>query len=158
MDLAATASLIVATFDLAVVRSIRDAIRTADINSGREQPASGLGPAPNPEPEQRFHFQPEPVYEPRRHIHPTPKFEERVVCYTVRYKRCEPLQLPPCPAPPLQIDAVAPKPAIEGPLPPVWAKLPPVPDKPRVPPRRVIKTAVLRSDIQIKGVVLDVHI
>jgi hypothetical protein len=160
VDLSTTASLIVATFDLAVVRSIRDAIRTADISAGRGQPASGLGPAPNPEPQRRIHFQPETVYEPRRHVHPTPKVEERLICYKVRYRPClEPL--PDLVAQNLVepvVAAVQPSCPIERPLPPVWAQLPPIPIKPHTPPRRVIKMMAARSDIQMKGLVLDVHI
>jgi len=154
------ASLIVATFDLKVVQSIRDAIRTADISSGRPQPVSGLGPAPNPQNwERRFRLHPEPVIEPRRHFHPEPKIEPREIKYTVRYKPvCVPL--PSCPPPEfvvLPVPAAAKCPE-EGPLPPVWAKLPPIPIKPPSPPRRVIKMSAVRSDIPIKGIVLDVQI
>lgn len=156
MDLATTASLIVATFDLAVVRSIRDAIRTADISSGRQQPVSGLGPAPNPEP--RRHIHPEPVYEPRPHIHPTPKFEERTIYYSVRFKPCGDSIQPPICAPVIPIDvAPAVKCPTECPLPPIWATLPPVPERAPASPSRVIKMVVTRSDIEIRGAVLDVQ-
>jgi hypothetical protein len=156
VDLAATAALIVATFDLAVVRSIRGAIRAADIASGRGQPASGLGPAPNPQPQRRLHIHPEPVYEPRRHIHPYPKFEERTVVYTIRFEQSVEAQLNAGPCPPVEI--VTPVCPVEGPFPPVWKQLPAIPLPDRVTPRRVVKVAHLQPDIRHKGLVIDMHV
>jgi hypothetical protein len=157
VDLATTASLIVATFDLALVRSIRGAIHAADVNSGRGQPASGLGPAPNPEPERRFHIHPEPEYEPRPHIHPMPRVEPRTIVYVVRFEaRLEPQfnAAPPVPS----VEVVRPVCPIEGPFPPVWKQLPPIAPRNAWSPRRVIKVAHLQPDIRHKGLVIDMHI
>ena len=68
------ASLVVATFELKAVEAVVDAMRGADIASGKGQPVSKLGPAPDNF-ERRFHFHPEPKIEPRQHIHPDPVIE-----------------------------------------------------------------------------------
>ena len=86
MGLDTVASLIVAAFDLKEVQLVRDAIRTADISSGRPQAATALGPAPDCF-ERRCHLHPEPKIEPRRHIHPEPRIEPRRVIHPVdRYE------------------------------------------------------------------------
>ncbi len=83
-------SLLVATFDLAIVKSITGAIRAADAASGKLSAATPLGPAPNPligrgisgdRYEHRKHLLAAPVYEQRRHIHPTPRYEPRPVIH-----------------------------------------------------------------------------
>ncbi|HEX8914334.1 MAG TPA: hypothetical protein VF796_18445 [Humisphaera sp.] len=155
MGLESIASLIVASSELSVVRLLRDAIRTADISSGRGMPASPLGPAPTPDIAPRRHIEPEPVYEPRRHIRPAPRFEERPVFRTVYYEtRVEPA---PAAAPSAECAcAVAPKPAIEGLIPPVWKQLPPVAVDP--PPRRPVKVLRHQPDIRHKGIVVDLHV
>lgn len=88
MGLESNISLLVATFDLAIVKSIRDAIRTADLASGKQFPITAIGPSPNPLIgcgirkdcyEDRKHFLAEPVYERRLHVHPTPVYEPREV-------------------------------------------------------------------------------
>jgi len=149
----AIASLIVASSELSVVRLLRDAMRTADLASGRGQPATPLGPAPTPDIAPRRHIEPEPVYEPRRHIRPAPWYEERPVFRTVRYETkversvdvtasCE------C--------SSAPKPPIEGLIPPVWKQLPPVAAD--HPPRRPVKVVRHQPDIRHKGIIVDLHV
>ncbi len=71
--LPANLQLLVAAFDLKLVKSLRSAIRTADLSSGKGMPAAAIGPAPSTSASQ----QPAAVYEPRRHIHPEPKIEPR---------------------------------------------------------------------------------
>ena len=94
VSLEGVANLIVAAFELKEVQLVRDAIRTADIASGRPQPVSKIGPAPDRF-ERRFHVHPEPKIEPRRHIHPEPRIEPRRVIHPVdRYEpshNCEPV-------------------------------------------------------------------
>ncbi|QOV89974.1 hypothetical protein [Humisphaera borealis] len=153
MSPADTASLIIATFDLGVVRSIRGAMLAADIASGRGQPASGLGPAPNPRFEDRRHFHPGPRYEPRPHIHPTPKYEPRTIHYTVRYEVGLEQQHNACTAvvPSVEVDSVA---KVAG-VPAVWKSLPPVEHD--EPIRRPIKVIRHHPDIRHRGIVIDVH-
>jgi hypothetical protein len=85
VSLESNISLLVATFDLAIVKGIRDAIRTADLSSGKGMPVAAIGPAPSAPMRFLDSFEPtdrrlaEPVYEPRQHIHPTPVFEPRPV-------------------------------------------------------------------------------
>ena len=153
VSLASTASLIVATFELSVVRSIRGAMLAADIASGRGQPVSGLGPAPNPDVEPRRHFHPEPVYERRQHIHPTPRFELRTIHYTIQYEAGLEQQYNAC-------AAVSPTGAADtvvkvSPFPPVWKTLPPV-EHP-APIRRPVKVIRHHPDIRHRGIVIDVH-
>lgn len=149
------ASLIVAASDLNVVRLIRRAMRAADIASGRGQPVSGLGPAPDCYRacwRNRRHYEPTPVYEPRQHIHPAPVYEPRTVNYSVRYvAQPEPVVVPP----PIQIVVETEPAAVRTPFPPVWKTLPPV--EVEAPARRPIKIERHHPDNRHRGMVIDVH-
>ena len=149
------ASLVVATFDLKEVQLVRDAIRTADISSGKGQPVSKIGPAPNNF-DRRFHFHPEPKIEPRRHIHPEPVIEPR------RHIR------PPDSFEPSHGRRVEPPNVVVIPVPvpcakhghtiqPPWKVLPWQQEPaPHVPPK--IKVVVKPPDIALKGTLIDCFI
>ena len=166
MGLETTASLIVAAFELSAVRLIRDAIRTADLSSGRGQSATPLGPDPNPvfagpagpAGSGRFSVHPEPVYEPRRHIHPTPHYEQRTVYYTVRhearFEQADNDAARACPL--LSGEHGAPASSLESPIPPVWTTLPPV-EHP-APPERIRRVIRQHTNAVRKGLVVDVHV
>jgi hypothetical protein len=135
------ASLIVASLDLELVRLIRGAIRVADLSSGKGVPASGLGPAPNPEP--RRHLNPEPVIEPRRHFHPEPTYEPRRVLQSSPRIEIKPPQVVYAiqPAEPSEIPAPC---HSRSPIKPPWRVLP---WNQPLPPRPVFKIVVKRPDI-----------
>ena len=150
----AISSLIVASLDLQVVRLLRGAIRAADAASGQGIPASGLGPAPSPEP--RRHLRPEPVIEPRRHIHPEPRIEPRRVFHPE--PRVDVAAVSDCAAC-CPTEAVCEPRITKSPIEPPWKVLPwedrcdpsPCPG-PRVPK---IKLTVYRPDIARKGALID---
>jgi hypothetical protein len=150
------ASLIVATFDLKEVQLVRDAIRTADISSGKGQPVSKIGPAPNNF-DQRFHFHPEPKIEPRRHIHPDPVIEPRRHIRPV--DRFEPSNALGGKAPDVIVIPVpVPCPKHHGhTIQPPWKVLPWQQEPaPHVAPK--IKVVVKPPDIALKGTLLDCFI
>lgn len=156
VSLESNISLLVATLDLAVVKSIRDAIRTADLSSGKQFPVTAIGPAPNPLNgcggagdcyEHRRHIMPEPVYEPRRHYTPAPEFLPRPVIHPV--PRVEPGCVP-CPPVPHGCE-----PMKKCPIEPPWASVPwknptPAPDK--------IKVVVKVHDKDRRGQIIDLFI
>jgi hypothetical protein len=156
VGLETTAALIIATFDLSVVRSIRGAMRTADISAGRGQAASPLGPAPDPSP--RRHIHPEPTYERRPVIRATPRHEVRTVGYTVQYEASREAKYDPSGPPVAYAETCRPCCPVEGPIPPVWKQLPPVPQRIPSAPRRIIKVIRQQPDIRHKGIVVDIHI
>ena len=166
MGLEATASLIVAAFELSAVQLVRGAIRTADLSSGRGQSATPLGPDPNPvfggpggaAGSGRFGIDPELVYEPRRHIHPAPRYEGRTVYYTVRHvPRIEQADNEAARACAQSVPATTvPAYTSDGPIPPVWKTLPPVEHPPH--PRRVVRIVRQHRGALQKGLVLDVHV
>ena len=143
-------SLLVAALDLQLVRSIRDAIRTADIESGRGQPASGLGPAPTLI-ERRFRIEPEPEILPRKRIEPEPRIEPREVIRPAdRYEPRDERDLIPVP-----VECY--KPCKKHTLEPPWKVLPweqPLPC--RVEPK--VKVVVRPPDIVHKGSLIDFFI
>ena len=167
MDLAATASLIVATFELSVVRGVVNAIRTADISSGRGISASPLGPDPSPDIAPRIHLHPAAVYEPNDAVragatYPAPRYENRTAPLSgggvPRHdSACEP-QFNAAVCGWLTSDAVKPACPEEGPIPPVWKKLPPVPPSGFSRPRRVVKVVRQQPDIHHRGTLVDIHI
>jgi hypothetical protein len=150
------ASLVIATFDLKEVQLVRDAIRTADISSGKGQPVSKIGPAPNNF-DRRFHFHPEPEIEPRQHIHPEPVIEPRRHIRPV--DRFEPSNGR-RPEPPDVIVIPIPVPCPKhGPhrIQPPWEVLPwQQAPAPRVVPK--IKLVVKPPDIALKGTLIDCFI
>jgi hypothetical protein len=82
VDLQAVSSLLVAEADLALVRSIRGAIKAADDAVGSF--ASKPGPAsysPQPRPGDSVTLTPEVHYAARPVIHPTPRIEPRPVVH-----------------------------------------------------------------------------
>jgi hypothetical protein len=145
-------NLIVATLDLQLVRSIRDAIHSADAASGKLFPVASIGPAPNPD---RFFRQelraPEPVYKPRRHIHPEPLYERRPVIHpTVRVEPKPDFRRPePCPE-------VIPAHKSTNPIQPPWKVLPW--NQPPAQPAVLVKRVVQRVDIHHKGNLLDLFL
>jgi len=149
------ASLVVATFDLKEVQLVRDAIRTADISSGKGQPVSELGPAPDNF-ARRFHIHPEPVIEPRRHIHPEPVIEPRrhirpEDCFEPSNCRC--IEPPPV----LVIPVPVPCPKHGHTIQPPWDLLPWQQEPPRhVEPK--IKVVVKPPDMALKGTLIDCFI
>jgi hypothetical protein len=159
VDLAAAASLIVATFELSVVRGVIGAIRTADISSGKGISATPLGPDPNPDIAPRLHVQPAATYEPRVHIHPVPRYEGRAAVRPAeQYEPARESQYNAAACGWMTADA--PKPACpnEGPIPPVWKQLPPVrpPDCGRA--RRMVKVIRQQPDVRHRGTLVDIHI
>ena len=78
-DPATNAALVHAVMDLKLVQSVVDAMRAADIASGRPQPVSKLGPAPTPPPDR---LERDPVFAMRPVYHPEPRLpEQRVVIH-----------------------------------------------------------------------------
>ncbi len=141
--------LIVAALDLKLVQLLRGAMRAADIASGRGQAATPLGPAPDPEPQRRFHYTPEPVIEPRRHFHPSPIYERPLVIH-LRPRFVEPPPIP-LPAPMEPESPHKPK----SPFVPPW-KLLPWENAPQT--IQVIKVVKRTPDIVRKGTLLDCFI
>jgi hypothetical protein len=84
-DLATNASLIVAALDLQVVRLLRAAIRSADLQSLADRQAPAATAARSAERsshrccdfycDSRRYVCPKPVYAPRRVLHPTPRID-----------------------------------------------------------------------------------
>ena len=149
MGLDTQANLVVAAMQLGVVRSLRDAIRTADLSSGRMKAATDLGPAPSPEP--RAHLTPEPIVEPRRRLHPEAITEPRRTYSAsaqidrrsnVETSTCEPSSEPT-------------RTTHKSPIQPPWAILP---WQTPTPPRPVIKVIVHKVDVAHKGSLLDMFI
>lgn len=138
-------NLLVAALDLSVVRSIRDAIRTADLSAGgRPGPLGTIQKAVTIAPRQVIH--PEPRIEPRKVIHAEPRIEPRRVIHpTPRYEVLPPIQV--CAE---QTEHV---PNLGSPLPPPWKQ--PIWETP-LPVKPVIKLVVHRPDIHNKGSLIDV--
>lgn len=145
--------------DLSVVRLIRQAIRTADIASGRGMPVSKLGPAPSQPPvrgssslvnlEPRPVAHAEPRIEPRPRIHPTPRIEPRPVIHP------RPVQAPGPSCPSIAADQPAEPAHHKSPIEPPWKVMPwqsplPLPAK--------LKVIQNRPDAANKGTMLDVFI
>lgn len=168
MGLEATASLLIAAFELSAVRLIRDAIRTADLSSGRGLSATPLGPDPNPVRGSgsagaggsgRSYIDPELIYEPRRHVCPATRCDGWAATYTVRgAKRIEQADNEAARAG-LAVDAPRSSPAcsVERTIPPVWKSLPPVEQSPPAPPRRWRVVRQYAAPVR-KGLVLDIHV
>jgi hypothetical protein len=150
------ASLVVATFDLKAVEAVVDAMRAADIVSGKGQPVSKLGPAPDNF-ERRFHFHPEPVIEPRRHVHPEPVIEPRrhirpADRYEPSHGRVNPPDVVVIPVP-----VPCPRHGHHNPIEPPWKKLPWQQDPaPHVAPK--VKVVVKPPDMALKGTLIDCFI
>lgn len=136
-------SLLVASFDLQVVKSIRDAIRTADLSAGGIPGPLGTIQKRNA---LRHVIHPEPRIEPRRVIHPEPRYEPRKVIHLEpRVKVLPTIVIQP-------EDCVQP-PNLGEPLPPPWKQ--PLWQTP-LPLTPVIKQITHRTDIQCKGSLIDV--
>lgn len=147
------ASLVVATFELKEVQAVVGAMRRADIASGRGQPVSKIGPAPNNF-ERRFHFHPEPKIEPRRHIHPDPVIEPRRHIRPVDGFEPSHNNKPPAV---VVIPVPVPCPKLGHKIQPPWKVLPWQQEpEPHVPPK--IKVVVKPPDIALKGTLLDCFI
>jgi len=137
------ASLIVATFDLAVTQSLIKAIRTADQSQqgkgGVNSPAAVFEPRP--------HIHPTPVYEPRPHYHPTPTYAPRPVIHP--HPRGEQMDLScphTCTPPPMKQ---------EYSIQPPWKVLP---WENTVQPRQTVKIHLIHTDVVHKGTVLDLFV
>lgn len=138
-------SLLVAALDLSLVRSIRSAMRAADLAAGGVP-----GPLGTIQDRHTIHPQtvhePEPRIEPRKVIHPTPHFLPRPVIHPVeRYEI-----LPPVPVRAEQTEHPV---HLGAPLPPPWKQ--PIWETP-IPPQPVIKVITLKPDIQNKGSLIDI--
>lgn len=148
-DLATTASLIVATLDLKVVKLLRAAIRSADLQ-GQAGRHSAVSPAATAEP--RHHRRPDLICEPRRHICP-PVYASRRVCHaaprivseSAPRRACDPRDKP---CGPESADK-------SSPIQPPWKTLPW-----QEPPRVAMKVKVVeyRTDIINKGSLIDYFI
>jgi hypothetical protein len=141
-------SLIVASADLKVVQLLRDAIRTADIHSGKRLAVSKLGPAPT-EIRPRFKHDPEPEILPRKRIDPVPRIEPRKVVHPV--DRFEPREAEVVLVPvPVYV-------CKKSPIEPPWKVLPwelPL----EAPVRPQVKLKVRPPDIVHKGSLIDFFI
>jgi len=137
--------------DLKLVQSVVDAMRAADIASGRPQPVSKLGPAPTPPPDR---LERDPVFAMRPVYHPEPRFERRVVIHPEPRVECLPPTKVNCQEEPCECVSAAPaaKPEMESPLAPPWKM--PVWQMPVTPPPKV-KVVQYRPDIINKGSLLD---
>lgn len=144
-------SLIVASLDLQLTRLLRQAIRSADVASGRGQPVTELGPAPTPPAWCYGSIKPQPEIEPRQTITPTPRFEPRPVIGVCgcESREVNPSLPPPEVAPP--VDPEAPR-LVRSPLEPPWKQLPwEIPAQPA--PK--VKVIVKPPDLQKTGTVFD---
>lgn len=141
MDFAAQASVLIAAADLQAVRSVTDAMRAADIASGRTGPN---GTFPQMGPRQREH--PEPRIEPREVIHPAPRIEPR---FTIHPR---PNIDPQPPAAPLEPELPV---RTKSPLPPPWKQ---VVWKMPLQPAPKIKVVIHRTDVISKGSLIDFFI
>ncbi|HEX4795032.1 MAG TPA: hypothetical protein VH370_14660 [Humisphaera sp.] len=150
-DPATNATLIQSVMDLKLVQSVVEAMRAADIASGRPQPVSKLGPAPTPPPDR---LERDPVFAMRPVYHPEPRYERQVVIHPEpRVEFCAPIVVKPCePQCECEYLPVASKPEMESPLAPPWRM--PVWNMPIVPPPK-IKVVQYRPDIINKGSLLD---
>lgn len=153
MDLVANVSLIVATLDLKVVTDIRDAIRAADIASGKGQPAAFIGPAPTAPPP--LGADQEAQVAPRLVIHPDPLIEPGLVFHEApRIEASPPVHVPV----PIEVEPVAApshSSSNKSPIQPPWAVMPwqtPVQILPKV------KVTIVRPDIINKGSLIDFFI
>lgn len=152
MSLDSRVSLVVASLDLQLTRLLRQAIRSADIASGRGQPVTALGPAPTAPPVIRggATTQLNAEIEPRPRITPSPRFEPRPV---IGVCACESRDVnPSLPAPEVPpLDPEEPR-LVRSPLEPPWKQLPweiPAPVAPKV------KVIVKPPDLQKTGTVFD---
>jgi hypothetical protein len=134
--------VLVAALDLKLVRSIRDAIRTADIESGRTGP-NGTFPQLGP----RKVIEPTPRFEPRKVHHPAARFEPRPVIHPQplysQQQTLAPVEPEPQPC------------RTKSPLPPPWQQ--PVWKTP-IPPPEQIKVHVHHTDVVSKGSLIDLFI
>jgi hypothetical protein len=140
------ASLVIATFDLSVVRLLRGAIATADLASAAAAGGAG-GCAADRRIEDRPVLHPEPRIEARQVIYPDPRIEPRRVFH--------PVVIEPFPVDP---GAVAPESerldANASPLDPPWKKVPWKDPLPAPPPPKV-KRVYRPPDISCRGDLFD---
>lgn len=144
-SLQSEASLIVAAMDLSLVRTLRQAIRTADLSQAAYN-QQRTGPAAIYEPRQHIH--PEPLYEPRPHIYPSPRYEARPIIHVHPRVEQQALDCPlktPAPA--------ASKP--ENPTQPPWKVLP---WENPLQPCQPIKVHPHHTDLTHKGMMLDLFV
>jgi hypothetical protein len=142
-------SLIVASLDLQLTRLLRQAIRSADIASGRGQPVTALGPAPTAPPPFGSTVRPPPEIEPRQQIEPAPRFEPRPV---IGVCACASRDVNPSPPPPEAPREPEEPRLARSPIEPPWKQLPwenPAPIAPKV------KVIVKPPDLQKTGTVFD---
>jgi len=135
--------LLVATLDLQLVRLLRDAIRTADLSSGKGSVgvgAAGSGARPIATPTPRIG--------PRPVIHPTVRIEPRMSAHPV--KADPPVDI-------VVLSTVQPEQSRikQSPIQPPWKVLPW--EKPSQPEPK-LKVIERRPDVPVKGTVFDVFI
>jgi hypothetical protein len=141
-----SASLVVASLDLQLVRLLRDAIRTADIHGGKFC-GGDRGVIRSCDILPRRPITPEPKILPRRRIHPTPRFEPRPVIHPT--PRAEPQ------APIAASDPQNPPVRTVSPIQPPWKQF--VWQTPLAPPP-ILKVVRYKTDIPHKGSLLDLFI
>ncbi len=156
MNLAAAASLIVATSELKVVQLIRGAMQNADAAAGHGCAGLALGPASCG----TIGCGPAATIEPRRTIHPTPRFTSRVVFHPTPRFEPRPIDRAQQAAPAGEVAPSEPETArvTPSPLSPPWAM--PVwrmPIEATVAPRK-LKAPAAAHDIHNRGVMLDLFI
>lgn len=157
MALPPAIDLIVATLDLNLVRSVRHAMRAADLAAGRGQPVSSLGPAPSSIRPRPVH-EPTPRFEPRPVHEPTPRFDPRPVHHP------EPAVRPDVPAPVPAVAEPEQSRIADSPIQPPWKTLPwdapptvACPAKAaQVAPR--LKLVSGRPDVALRGTILDLFV
>ena len=149
MSLDSRVSLIVASLDLQLTRLLRQAIRTADISSGRGQPVASIGPAPTAPPTRGSTTDPTPEIEPRQRIHPTPRFEPRPI---IGLCSCDSRDVNPS-LPPPEFPRMPEQPRlVKSPFEPPWKQLPW--ENPAAPIQK-IKVVHRPPDLQKTGTVFD---
>jgi hypothetical protein len=148
-SLAGIASLIIATFELKAVESVRDAIRTADLSGAA---TVGKSLTDRFEPGRVFH--PDAQYAPRRVIHPAPRFEPGQIIHDhprlALQSAGDPSFGGPTASDSCDTSAAKSNPALEPP----WHK---VPWNQPAPPRPIVKVRPHPPDVRRTGRLIDYY-
>jgi len=156
VNLAATASLAIASLDLLLVQDLIGAIRAADAETAQSASSSPLSPVPAPAPRQQVCCDPicEPAAAPQRVVHPSP-------CYELRFQpqpmlhALPRLALSPATGIGYATGCEAGGRETKSPVQPPWAVQR---WQESVKPAAQVKVVVFRTDILSKGSLIDMFI